>query len=274
VLFALTGVTMLLLLPRYGLALPARSDRQPRRPQPTGLASSGHWGRAALTLSLVAATTAVGLVNGTLSTNDQIVGPFGEPRLAAFSSSPARLTGWQVGDAGQYPQAARYFGDGATWHRLLYHSTQTLKGTDLGGLPVSIDAIGTRRRSALRAFSVQACYAFHRFEVSSHTQVDLGAGLQGEIFTYYNKRDHRDWSTLAWEWPVRNGATTEYERVVLILVDVRGVPVPSLSGSPVAGSEKASGAVRLAAERAFLRGFGHQLVQRLVSSAPAHGAST
>lgn len=269
VLFAASSVLMLLLLPRFGLRLaPPRQARPGPRPA-VGLASSGRWTRGVLAGSLAAATLAAGLANGGLARNEQILGPLGQARLTAFGSSPAQVAGWHVGDAGDYRQAARYFGAGATWHRMLYHSPQTLAGSPLSALPVSIDVIGTHSRSALKAFNVEACYAFHRFDVSSHSHVDLAPGLRGELFTYYNKRDRRHWTTLAWEWPVLDGATSAYERVVLIMVDVKGMPIPSLSGSPVAGSPVQPTPRRLAVEREFLRSFARQLVQQALTTARA-----
>jgi exosortase len=274
VVFALTSVLMLLLLPRFGLSLQAPGTAvRPSRTR-TGLVASRPATRGALVLGLLVATVAAGQANGALAKNELIAGPLGQARVAAFSLSPARLTGWHIGDAGEYQQAARYFGDGATWHRLLYHSSQVLPGTQLGGLPVSIDAVDTGNRRALKAFSVQACYAFHRFDVSTHRKVELVPGLRGELFTYYNRRDHRDWTTLAWEWPVRRGGSTGFERVVLIMVDVKGVPLPGLDGRPLAGSQDERKAVRLAAQREFLHAFAARLVERALQSPSSTTSST
>jgi exosortase len=268
-LFAATSVLMVLLLPRFGLTLrPPDVLARPSRAK-TGLLASRPATRGALVLGLVVATVATGQANGALAKNEQIAGPLGQARVPAFSASPAGLRGWHIGDAGEYQQAARYFGAGATWHRLLYHSSQVVPGTQLGGLPVSVDAVDTGSRRALKAFSVQACYAFHRFEVSSHRKVDLVPGLRGELFTYYNRRDHRDWTTLAWEWPVLRGGTSGFERVVLIIVDVKGVPVPGLDGRPVAGSEHERTPVRLAAQRDFLASFAQRLVGRALQTTAA-----
>jgi hypothetical protein len=182
------------------------------------------------------------------------------------------LHGWHIGDAGEYPQDARLFGQGATWHRLLYHSSQQVPATGMTALPVSIDVVDTSSRRALNAFGVQDCYAFHRFDISTHRKVQLAPGLGGEIFTYYNRRAHRDWTSLAWQWPVLDGATSRYERVVLILVDVRGAPLPDLTGAPVPGSEHAPQATRLAAERSFLEAFARGLVDRALHTPDVNGA--
>lgn len=264
VVFAGTCLVMLVLAPRFGLHLPERVGSS-RSAQVTGLAASSRWGRVVVAGALTAATVAAGTANGALAANEQVVGPYGQARLAAFATGPAALPGWRIGQAGDFPQAARYFGAGSTWRRLLYHSPVIGAGSSVPALPVSVDAVGTRSLRALKAFGVEECYAFHRFEVSSHGRVSLGAGLHAELFTYFNRRDQRNWNTLAWEWPVRHGAATRYERVVLVLVDVAGVPLPALDGSPVPGSEQLPTAQRLAGERDFLKAFARALVSQLVA---------
>lgn len=265
-LFGVVSLVMWALLPRFGLSFGTMPEVRRTPSIIPGAAGRSHAHRAAVVMVLVAATLLAGSANSELRTNDRIIGPFGEPRLAAFSAAPAKLRGWNIGDAGQYQQAARYFGPDATWRRLLYMGSKPSQTSGLSAMPVSVDAIGTGSRRALSAFSVAACYSFHRFDIRSQSVIALGGGVQGELFTYYNRRDERHWSTLSWEWPVQDRTGTRYERVVMVLVDVTGAPVPQLDGKPVPGSEHAPLDVRLAAERAFLSDFAQRMVQDLLSS--------
>jgi len=217
--FAVGATALLLGAPRFGLQVrpelvaPVSAARLPHRP--LGLRTVG--GVAAL--ALVAGLAGVaGAADGRLARNDAIVTPFGGARLLPLTSTYARPAGWSAAPVGDYPTAERYFGSDATWKRLLYSPPAARTRV----VPVSVDVVDTSSSRALNAFSVAACYGFHRFDVSLHKTVALGGALTGELFRYTNPKDRTRRSTLAWQWPVQRGTATVYERVVLTVVESNG----------------------------------------------------
>lgn len=178
--------------------------------------------RASLALFVVVFASALAApADASMARFELLAHDLGPPRLALTSDANAGIPGWQLAQTAQYDWAHRYFGNGASWDRYVY-----TWDPDLGRLsdyrsttPVTMDVIRTLDLHTFTQYGIQACYRFHNYRVLTDQQVDLGGGVTGHGLAYDIPELHETWSAVYWEWPVDNGGTTTYERVLLNRVD-------------------------------------------------------
>jgi exosortase/archaeosortase family protein len=221
---------------------------------------------------VVAATLAISVLNGDLSSADIVATSLGSPRLADFQTSQERPAGWGLSFETEYTQYKRFFGSSSTWRRYVYANTSTASA--LGStMPVIADIIETGNRASLVAYGIEACYKFHGFDISKQQSVDLGAGVVGGLLTWTDPTDKTTWTTLYWHWPIKTASGTRWERLTLLLQDAdyaafRSPPLDSsitrsfeLSVSDaLAGGKDSAISSRLGQARLFLVSFARELV--------------
>jgi exosortase/archaeosortase family protein len=225
--------------------------------------------------SAIALVAVIGLLLGMTNTNlrsyDLVASATGEPKLSSFLAYPASPAGWDVNYATQYEWARPYFGESSQWYR--YNYIDGLNSGDLhSNIPVTADVINTNNLSSFAAYGVEACYRFHGYSLRNLAQVNLGGGITGQALSYSTK-DRADWSIVYWIWPIKNGNSTRYERVILYLLNTggAGVTAPGVTGiKDLRGSLKASdeSARRLIVARAFLVAFARRVITGQASVIP------
>ncbi len=112
-------------------------------------------------------------------------------------------------------------------------------------MPVVADVINTPDLSTFSAYGVENCYQFHGYTLADVAQVGLPGGITGQAMSYTSQQ-FGSWSILYWIVPVKMGAATNYERVVLYVQNTG-------SGATVVGTDQVGGdqeSVRLAVARA------------------------
>jgi hypothetical protein len=106
------------------------------------------------------------------------------------------------------------------------YNTTPQSGSDVySSFPVTADVINTSDLRSFSAYGVEACYRFHGYHLRDVAQVDLGAGIAGQVLSYSTK--HQDWTVVYWVWPVKSGSNTRYERVMLFMLDTTGATIKS-----------------------------------------------
>ena len=216
---------------------------------------------AAIVVVTVAAVV-LGLCNVGLKTYNLVADASGEPKLAAYVTDPVAPTGWDAHREAIFNWAKPLFGDESVWDRYVLNAT---RGGDLHTtVPVVADVIMTPDLESFAAYGVEACYQFHGYSLRDVAEVNVGGGITGQAMSY-TSQTYGSWSIVYWIIPVRFGAQTTYERVVLYVQNTRhGVVVPatrSMSGiTDVAGTLGPSD-MRLVQNRAFLVAFARELIQ-------------
>jgi exosortase/archaeosortase family protein len=278
VTFNIGIVIMLLLLRPAGLHIgPSMSNRGSAGPAGSASPTAGGEGAqlrpsrplaVPAVYSAVAIVVAVGLVlgitNSGLRNYDLVASATGEPKLASFLSQPGAPSGWGATFSDRYDWAKPYFGDSSLWYRYSY--SPTFGSSDLSAdLPVFADVINTSNLSSFSAYGVEACYKFHGYTLRDVAQVNLGGGINGQALSYSTK-SHQNWSIVYWIWPVVNGTSTRYERIILYLLDAGKdqVSAPGVTGiTNVKGSLSAANQDQrnLLAVRAFLVAFAREIIK-------------
>lgn len=222
VTFSLGVVAMIVLLPRFGLNIPvepinrAQTAASLRRAVPKPAAALGVVTAVALVL---------GFANAGLRTNELTTTDLGDPRLLSFSESPVKLPGWSSVMTNVYEHGKPYFGKSSTWQRFQYYGPDQT---------VIADVIETGRLRAFQEYTVEACYGFHKYDLLTTDNVNLGGGVLGQTITFRN--GDQQWSTLNWVWPVKVDGGTRFERVTLFARGSGTVPGGSGGGlTPVRG---------------------------------------
>jgi exosortase/archaeosortase family protein len=283
--FSASVVVMIATMPRFGLRFVASptaaaaisSDRAPDTANGSRWLAAARRSRGAFAVMTVV-TVAFGLVNSELARFELVAGDLGAPRLASFGSKPAQVPGWTERYANSYTFARRFFGDSSTWIRYSYAPRRlgANGATELStSTPVTADVITTRDLWAFNTYGLEACYQFHGYKIRNLAKVDLGGGITGTTISYYNPEIRSDWTTVYWVWPVKTARGTEYDRVVLAVLDSTKAQLRSpVAGPSVArslelgldnslgGSTLARGVdVQLSRVRQFLLAFSRSIVQ-------------
>ena len=158
------------------------------------------------------AAVVLGISNLGLKTYNLVADASGEPKLAAYVTAAAAPQGWRTHRIAQYDWAKPLFGDTSIWDRYVLTAT---KGGDLhASVPVVADVILTPDLESFSAYGVEACYQFHGYSLRDVAQVDVGGGITGQAMSY-SSQIYGSWSIVYWIIPVKVGAATSYERVVL-----------------------------------------------------------
>jgi exosortase/archaeosortase family protein len=230
--FNLGLVMMMSLVGRFGLDFVAL-ERPPARLKPAG---RRHWLRGISVVGLaVMVATSVGLANGSYARYEQITGDLGTARLIRFDVRQAQIHGWSSAYVESVDQARQFFGTQARWDRLLY--TESSSAQLRSDHPIYVDVIDTDDAGALAAYSVADCYQFHHFRIDAELGADIGAGVTGQVVTYFDPKDRTDWSAIWWEWPKEYDGQVRYERIVVFIPDSNTVQFSGFDPSaPVAGA--------------------------------------
>jgi len=250
---------MLLTVSRFGLRFVRLSAG---RSEASQLRSPVRRVRAALVLGVVAALS-LGVLNASFAKYEEIATPLGQALLVPFDIRAAQLADWQSGFVASNPTGKQYFGQSSTWDRLQYTSTA---GSKLqSSLPVYVDVITTDDAGSFAAYGLQACYAFHGYQIESTTVADIGAGVQGQVIDYRNARLRADWSALWWEWPYQEKGATRYERIVIFVASgPRGVYAGGATDVPAAENTRFTSTDRFLV--AMARGLVASQIKRSASS--------
>ncbi len=220
--------------------------------------------------SAIAVVAVLGLVigvnNSGLRAYDLVAQANGEPKLSSYLLYPASPAGWAPTFAAEYDFAKPYFGQSSLWYRYSY--SPTVGPTDLhSSLPVIADVVNTSNLSSFDAYGVDACYKFHGYKLHDVAQVGLGGGITGQALSYTSTgSDPQNWSIVYWIWPVINGSSTRYERVILYLLGGTSATVsaPGVSSTTSASASTVSAQAndqQLVAERGFLTVFAKEIIQ-------------
>jgi hypothetical protein len=179
--------------------------------------------------------------------------PLAEPNpipRAGPSSAPGSLVpaGWRQLSRTDYPSQSRYFGLHSSWERYRMSAI----GPDSGPQAVDaegrkrvmiVDVLTTERPRTLDIFPVASTYPMGRFEISEPTRVDLGHGVEAQLYGAVDPRELLAWSMLTFtiELPAEqavadpnvDGPARLAQRITLLLVDDHrpGAPFPEPSNA-------------------------------------------
>jgi exosortase/archaeosortase family protein len=229
--------------------------------------------------SAVAIVVVVGIVlginNGGLRSYDLVANAAGEPKLASFLTFPSSPALWPRASFDyEFDFAKPFFGESSHWYRWSY-TANALSGSDLyTNAPVVADVVNTNNLESFSAYGVEACYRFHGYSLKNVAQVNLGGGITGQTLSYSSASQHLDWSIVYWIWPVVQGNTTHYERVILYLQNtatatVRGVgPVTGIKNLEGGLSSQDTSDQRLLSNRNFLVAFAREVIKAQATVKP------
>ena len=233
-----------------------------------------------ITMAAVVAVVAglvIGLSNVGLRSYNLVADVGGQAKLAAFIQSPAAPPGWDVHYGTTYGWAKPLFGDTSVWNRYYLHASGP--GPLQTNVPVVADVINTPDLSSFSAYGVENCYAFHGYSLADVAQVSLVGGVTGQAMSYTSRR-YGSWSIVYWILPVKFGAGTTYERIVLYVQNsgqgaavkglTSGSSIHNLAGTlnPADRSDRA-----LINNRTFLVAFAKGLIDKESARAVHDGSS-
>lgn len=231
----------------------------------------------AVVVAIVAALV-IGVSNLGLRSYNLVADVGGQAKLDSFVQNPTAPEGWAVHFGTTYGWAKPLFGDTSVWNRYYLHADGP--GPLATTVPVVADVINTPDLSSFSAYGVENCDAFHGYALADVAQVSLVGGVTGQAMSY-TSRQYGSWSIVYWILPVKLGATTTYERVVLYVQNAgRGAVVKGLdAGSSVhnlAGTLNPSeGSGRaLINNRTFLVAFAKQLIDKESAQASRDASGT
>jgi exosortase/archaeosortase family protein len=256
-IFNLGVLATIALVPRFGLRFVGSSDGpgpdEPRAPAPVGRV------RPALAVGVVVAL-ALGLTNAAYARYDAISSGLADARLKSFDVRDVALPAWQSRFISAFPQAQQYFGGTATWDRASYWSGPGAALTS--NRSVYVDVITTDDPGTFAAYTMEACYKFHGYDIASITNADIGAGVQAQLIDYVNTKVKADWSALWWEWPYTEGGLTRYERVVILMGEG-----PKTTFSGITADDVTSQVPRFAESDRFLVSLAREMVRSQLGTA-------
>ncbi|HEY9293928.1 MAG TPA: hypothetical protein VIP98_21820 [Microlunatus sp.] len=142
--------------------------------------------------------------------------------------------GWRLVDRRTYPAQSAYFGVHATWDRY------RVRAIDADTGPEAVDAQGrhremvidlttTERPRTLDLFPLATTYPIGSYEMSEPTEVDLGHGVEGQLYAAVDPRALLAWSMLTFtvlvpadlavDHPSPDSPALVAQRFTLMLVD-------------------------------------------------------
>jgi exosortase len=211
VVFNLGVLAMIALVPRFGLrflTLPPARVAAETDPNPVRRV------RPVLVFAICIAVT-LAVTNAAFARYDAFSSGLADARLQGLNVQSLRLSGWSSRYLAAFPMATQYFGSSGTWDRALFKSGDIAPLTSTR--PMYVDVLTTDDPSTFAAYSIENCYRFHGYDITSITTADIGAGVSSQVIDFVNTKTGTSWSTLWWEWPYTDGAQTRYERVVFLL---------------------------------------------------------
>lgn len=276
ILFCVGIVVMLWTMPLFRLSIAPASKTAGSTPTRPERSRSGAQKLRLAVGVITGVALFMGVANAGMRSYELVAGDLGAARLQSFADAPAVVGGFQVTPTANYPWARRFFGESSSWQRYSYTPTGGVGGAAFaGGSPVIADVITTDELGRFSAYGIEACYAFHGYDIRDTSSFDLGGGVTGSTITYYNPKQKLEWNAVYWIWPVRKADKTVFERVVMLMPSnadvqnlasgpqaktdlVRGIGLNIYSASKALGgadvSEKASSA------RQYLVNFSRRLV--------------
>jgi exosortase len=211
IVFNIGVVAMIALVPRFGLrflTMPRAEAEADTNQNPVRRV------RPALAFAVgVAAILAV--TNAAFARYDPISSGLADARLKSFDVNSMHVAGWSSRYLAAFPMAKQYFGSSGTWDRALYKSGGIAALTSKR--PIYVDVLTTDDPNTFAAYTVENCYRFHGYDITSITTADIGAGVSAQVIDYFNRKTETAWTTLWWEWPYSDGVQTRYERVVFLI---------------------------------------------------------
>jgi exosortase/archaeosortase family protein len=171
-----------------------------------------------------------GVFDHGLTRYDPIASSVGAPRLGTFAQVSTQPDGFYAEPVDTIDAGRRFFGEDSSWIRYSF------VGDGPEGLssdvPVLADVVSTSNLQSFSDFGLEACYRFHGFDMGSVRRVDLGHGVVGTVLNWQQPDNGLRWTTVYWVWAVRDGHSTSYERVVLLLNDVDGARIVAPEVTP------------------------------------------
>ncbi|MEA2518127.1 MAG: hypothetical protein QOF49_207 [Chloroflexota bacterium] len=258
IVFNIGVLVMITLVGRFGLRFIGRSDR-PDDGGDTVAPSPVRRVRPAMLVALGAAL-ALGFTNAAYARYETISSGLGDARLGSFDVRESRLPRWDSRVIAKFPQAQQYFGGSASWDR---STVWSLPGATLSASrTLYVDVITTDDPGTFAAYTMEACYKFHGYDISSVTTADIGAGVQAQLIDYTNTKVKADWSALWWEWPYTDGLKTRYERVVVLMSEGPNTTFTGVEATDIGGS-----GLRFATSDRFMVTFARDLVRTQLKTA-------
>jgi exosortase/archaeosortase family protein len=258
IVFNIGVLAMVLLVGRFGLRFIGGTDR----PDDAGAAVQPTPVRRVRPAMLVAlgAALVLGITNAAYARYETISSGLGDARLGTFDVRESSLPRWDSRVIAKFPQAQQYFGGSATWDR---SSVWSLPGAALSASrTLYVDVITTDDPGTFAAYTMEACYKFHGYDISSVATADIGAGVQAQLIDYTNTKVKADWSALWWEWPYSDGFRTRYERVVILMMEG-----PNTTFTGVQAADLPATASRFGTSDRFLVTFARDLVKTQLKTA-------
>ncbi|MHA3023550.1 hypothetical protein ACXPWS_25190 [Mycobacterium sp. BMJ-28] len=125
--------------------------------------------------------------------------------------------GWHVVETQEYDWVTRFYGRGAKLVRQKMVADAGDRRHDKFGRPraIMVDSVTTLRPFALAVYPTRMIYRVNGIRLSSRRSVDLGYGLEADLFSGVDDRILVTWDGLQWIWT--NG--TMGRRVLAIAVD-------------------------------------------------------
>ena len=205
----------------------------------------------------------LGISNVGLKTYNLVADASGEPKLAAYITTPVTPVGWRTRRTAVFNWAKPLFGDTSIWDRYVLR-TPPPEGISTPRSPWSPTSSSPQTSPASRPTASRPATSSTATRSRDVAQVNVGGGITGQAMSY-TSQTYGSWSIVYWIIPVKLGTATMYERVVLYVQNNgSGVVVPAtakISGiSNVAGSLGPSD-LPLIRNRAFLVAFARELIQ-------------
>ena len=207
--FNIATLTMLLLTRRFGLTpRPRHRDRLVALTRPVP--------RPAFAMCVVMVVALIGATyDHGLTKYDPVSSSVGSTKLLPFRFGGLDVASAHAQNRTHYDNGRRFFGESSTWVRYQYRYTG--QGEPRSNVGVIADVINTDNLQSFSDFGIEACYRFHGFAMSDVTSVDLGHGITGNLLRWTQSDNGMKWISLYWIWPVRQGESNRFERVVLLL---------------------------------------------------------
>ena len=168
-----------------------------------------------------------GFSNVGLQTYNLVADVSGAPKVISFINDPVTPVGWTARYQTTFKWAAPLFGEQSVWNR--YELYPGVGGDLQARTDIVADVIDTPDLQTFAAFGVEQCYQFHGYSLANVTQMPLAGGITGQSLAYTSQQ-FGSWTIVYWILPVKRGASTVYERVVLYVQNQHGLIAQATSG--------------------------------------------
>jgi len=237
VLFTLGVAVMILCIRPMGLRIgnhdgrPAAGERRSAAPaQDLGQRDKRNLAvpKVYLAVSLVLVLGIItGFSNVGLQTYNLVADVSGAPKVVSFINLPVTPVGWTARYQTTFKWAAPLFGEQSVWNR--YELYPGVGGDLQARTEIVADVIDTPDLQTFAAFGVEQCYQFHGYSLANVTQMPLTGGITGQSLAYTSQQ-FGSWTIVYWILPVKRGASTVYERVVLYVQNQHGLIAQATRG--------------------------------------------